>query len=98
MEYRITMHHPQATTVHPHETHHHRLSEVTPGRRVRFLAADMGGRELQAHLASMGLHAGVEIQVVRNEGRGPFVILVHDTRLMLGHSLARKIRVAPLGE
>ncbi len=98
MENPQQMHRHLGTTIPHHETLHHRLSDVAQGHRVRFLAADMGGRELQAHLASMGLHAGVEIQVVRNEGRGPFVILVHDTRLMLGHSLARKIRVAPLGE
>ncbi|HNY26515.1 MAG TPA: FeoA family protein [Candidatus Sumerlaeota bacterium] len=93
------MHHPHHATLIPlPETAPHRLSDVAPGERVRFLAADMGGRELQAHLASMGLHPGVEIQVVRNQGRGPFVILVHDTRLMLGQSLARRIRIAPLNE
>jgi Fe2+ transport system protein FeoA len=53
------------------ETSSYRLCDVAPGQRVRFLAADMGGRELQAHLASMGLHPGVEIQVIRNQGRGP---------------------------
>lgn len=90
------MHPHPGTTIPPVETSSYRLCDVAPGQRVRFLAADMGGRELQAHLASMGLHPGVEIQVIRNQGRGPFVILVHDTRLMLGHGLTRKIRVAPL--
>jgi Fe2+ transport system protein FeoA len=68
------------------------LALVQVGRQVRFVAVD-AGRGLARHLAAMGLVPGVEIQVVSNPVRGPFLIDVKGSRIMLGRGMAHKIRV-----
>jgi len=57
-----------------------------------------GGAELQRRLLGMGVRQGQEI-VVLNAGRpGPFLIAVQDTRVALGHGMARRIMVVPKEE
>lgn len=65
---------------------------VQSGRRVRLLAVD-AGHGLQGRLTAMGLVPGVEIEVLRNSMRGPILIEVKGSRIMLGHGMARKIVV-----
>ena len=68
------------------------LAIVEPGRRVRLIAVDAGhGR--RGMLAAMGLVPGVEIEVLRNSMRGPFLVEVKGSRIMLGRGMARKIIV-----
>ncbi|MBN1102236.1 MAG: ferrous iron transport protein A [Deltaproteobacteria bacterium] len=69
------------------------LAMVGAGRRVRLLAVD-AGCGLQGRLASMGLVPGVEIEVLRNSMRGPFLIAVKGSRIMMGRGMAQKIMVA----
>ncbi len=69
------------------------LAMVETGRRVRLIAVD-AGRGLQARLAAMGLVPGVEIEVIRNTLRGPFMVAVKGSRVMLGRGMAHKIIVA----
>lgn len=68
------------------------LTIVQVGRRVRFVAVD-AGCGLQGRLAAMGLVPGVEIEVLRNSGHGPFLIAVKGSRIMLGRGMAQKIMV-----
>jgi ferrous iron transport protein A len=68
------------------------LSTVTEGETVK-LAKISAGRGLNNRLASMGLLPNVEITVVKNDRRGPSVISVKDSKIMLGRGLARKIMV-----
>nr|HID59993.1 ferrous iron transport protein A [Desulfobacterales bacterium] len=68
------------------------LSMVKVGKRVRILAVN-AGRRLQMRLASMGLVPGVEIEVISNNFRGPFIVAVNDLRLVLGRGMAHKIEV-----
>jgi len=69
------------------------LAMMEVGRRVRVVGVN-AGRGLQARLATMGLVPGTEIDVVQNSGRGPFVIAVKESRLMLGRGMAQKIMVS----
>ena len=68
------------------------LSAVTGGETVK-LAKVEAGRGLNNRLASMGLLPNVEITVIKNAHRGPFVISVKDSKMMLGRGMAHKIVV-----
>jgi len=68
------------------------LSMVRPGETVK-LASIRAGRGLSSRLASMGLVPNVEIMVVNDSRRGPFVISVKDSKMMLGREMAHKIMV-----
>jgi len=68
------------------------LTIVQPGRRVKLVAVD-AGRGLQGQLTAMGLVPGVEIEVLQNSFRGPFIIAVKGSRTMLGRGMAQKIMV-----
>ena len=69
------------------------LSSVEQGRRVRFIAVS-SGRGIQARLTAMGLAPGVEVEVLRNSHRGPFIIAIDHNRLVLGRGMAHHILVA----
>ena len=68
------------------------LTIVQPGRRVRLVAVD-AGHGLQCQLTAMGLVPGVEIEVLQNSCRGPFIIAVKGVRNMLGRGMVEKITV-----
>jgi Fe2+ transport system protein FeoA len=68
------------------------LSTVKTGETVK-LARIEAGRGLKSRLASMGLIADVQITVANNGRRGPFVITVKGSRMMLGRGIAQKIMV-----
>ena len=68
------------------------LSAVTGGETVK-LAKVEAGRGLNNRLASMGLLPNVEITVIKNDHRGPFVISVKSSKMMLGRGMAHKIVV-----
>jgi ferrous iron transport protein A len=69
------------------------LAMVETGRRVRILALE-AGHGLRGRLAAMGLVPGVEIEVVRNSFKGPFIIALKGSRLIFGRGIAHKIMVA----
>lgn len=54
-----------------------------------------GGVGLRSRLAAMGLHAGIEVRVVHNGGRGPFVLATGESRIVLGRGMARRVMVIP---
>jgi len=68
------------------------LSTVKAGDKVK-LAGIEAGRGLNSRLASMGLVPGVEIKVVSNGHPGPFVVIVKNSKMMLGRGMAHKIMV-----
>jgi ferrous iron transport protein A len=68
------------------------LAELPTGAHV--LVRDLcGGRELAARLAAMGLVTGAHLEVLQNHGRGPLLVLVRDTRIVLGRGVASKVLV-----
>jgi ferrous iron transport protein A len=52
-----------------------------------------GGRQFGARLAALGLTCGAEVTVIQNDGRGPLIVLVRDSRVALGHGEALKVWV-----
>ncbi len=65
---------------------------VKAGEKVRLVSVN-AGQGLNKRLASMGLVPDVEITVVNNAHPGPFVIIVKDSKMMLGRGMAHKIMV-----
>ncbi len=53
----------------------------------------LGGNGLRTKLGEMGFALGTSIQTVRNDGTGPVVISVMDSRVALGRGMAQKILV-----
>ena len=68
------------------------LAMVQAGRRVRLVAVN-AGRGLQARLAAMGFVPGGEFEILRNELGGPLVVVVKDSRIVLGRGMAHKVLV-----
>lgn len=68
------------------------LNLVAPGKEV-ILVAIQGGRGLRARLTDMGLNEGMKFRVLHSHRPGPCIILVGNTRLVLGHGMAQKILV-----
>jgi ferrous iron transport protein A len=68
------------------------LSTLPDGAAAKFVTVE-GGVCLRSRLVAMGLRAGVEIRVVHNGGRGPFVVAVGDARIVLGRGMARQVLV-----
>jgi Fe2+ transport system protein FeoA len=70
------------------------LSLIDSGHRAR-LHTVCAGRELTARLASMGLVPGTELEVISKSTKGPLIVSVGDTRLVLGRGMVSKILVSP---
>ncbi len=68
------------------------LAIVEAGKRVYVINVDAGDG-LRGRLAAMGLVPGVQIEVIRNSFRGPVIVGVKGSRIVLGHGMARKIIV-----
>jgi len=68
------------------------LSKVEPDKEVSVVSIQ-GGKALKARLVAMGLNEGVKLKVLQSQANGPCLILVGETRLMLGYGMAQKILV-----
>lgn len=51
-------------------------------------------REKEGHLADMGLRPGQRVEMVSNQGGGPLVVRLDETRIALGRGMAMKIYVS----
>ena len=68
------------------------LTAVTTGKEVTLIGIN-GGRGVLSRLYSLGLIPGTRIKVLSNNGAGPLMVAVKDTRLALGRGMAIKIIV-----
>ncbi len=68
------------------------LALVKAGKRVHIVGVK-AGQGLQGRLAAMGLVPGTVIDVIMNSSRGPFIVAVKGSRIILGHGMAQKIMV-----
>ena len=68
------------------------LSLIKSGNTVR-LVSITGGAFMRSRLMSMGLLQGTAIEVVKNSGRGPVIVSIRGSRLVLGRGMAHKIIV-----
>jgi Fe2+ transport system protein FeoA len=69
------------------------LTIIQTGRRVKLVSID-SGEGLSGRLASLGLVPGAEVEVMSNLSHGPVILMVGESRVMLGRGMAEKIRVA----
>jgi ferrous iron transport protein A len=69
------------------------LAVIASGQTVRVVSIKDCTCGLANRLASMGLMVNTELKVVNNGHPGPFVVMVRDTKLVLGRGMADKIRV-----
>lgn len=68
------------------------ITAITPGKEVTLIGIN-GGRGVRSRLYSLGLIPGTRIKVLSNNGVGPIMVAVKDTRLALGRGMAIKIVV-----
>lgn len=69
-----------------------RLSALAAGASGSVVAL-VGGQALVARLAALGLTPGVSVHVAQNPGHGPVIVVVRDTRLVLGRGEAGGVLV-----
>ena len=70
------------------------LGEARVGQEVVLVAIE-GGHRLRHRLAEMGLMRGVKFQILNCGRPGPFLVLLGDTRLMLGRGMIHRVMVHP---
>lgn len=68
------------------------LSMAKRGQRVRVVRIN-AGRGLQARLFGMGIIPGTELTVVAGGNRGPVVVAVGASKIVLGRGMAHRIEV-----
>jgi ferrous iron transport protein A len=68
------------------------LSDIETGRKVHLVTIE-GGHNVARRLAAMGMLPRAELEVIRNDHPGPFIVRVRGTRIALGRGFARKIMV-----
>ncbi|MCP4230122.1 MAG: ferrous iron transport protein A [bacterium] len=51
------------------------------------------GRSLRSRLMALGMLPGTPIEVIKLDRSGPVVLEVHDSRVVIGRGIARKIEV-----
>ncbi len=69
------------------------LAVVKAGKRVHIVGLN-AGPGLQGRLAAMGLVPGAQIDVIMNSSRGPFIVAMKGSRIILGREMAQKIMIA----
>jgi len=52
-----------------------------------------GGRQMRGRLAALGLLPGTELEVIQNSGKGPFIVGVRGSRIVIGRGMAARIEV-----
>ena len=68
------------------------LDQVSPGDTVRIVEIN-SGHDLKNRLAAMGLLKDTQISVIRNDGAGQIIVLVKNSKIILGRGMSHKIFV-----
>jgi Fe2+ transport system protein FeoA len=71
-----------------------KLTETRGGSVVR-IAKISGGEMFREKLLSMGLLPGKDIEVLSVRKKGPVIVKINDTRIVIGHGMASKIFISP---
>ena len=71
------------------------LAMASIGQEVA-LSRVQGGRGLLHRLAEMGLTPGARLRVLSRGRPGPFIIMVKDSRFVLGQGMVHRMFVDPL--
>lgn len=68
------------------------LTNIKSGTKVRVLKL-AGGEKFKDKLLCMGILPGHEVEVLSSQRKGPVMVKVNDTRVVIGHSMAERIIV-----
>ncbi|MCP4291184.1 MAG: ferrous iron transport protein A [bacterium] len=68
------------------------LSSISEGLKAKLQIIN-GGRQLRTRLAALGLLPGTEVEVIQNSGKGPFVLSVRGSRIVIGRGMASQVEV-----
>lgn len=66
------------------------LSSAISGKLYRVTVIP-GGHGIQKRLQDLGIVPGSELEIIQNDERRPILIKTHDTVLMIGRGIAKKI-------
>ena len=68
------------------------LTHIETGSKV--LVHDLNaGHRFRHHMAEMGIFPGAMIKILKKDNRGPLLVQIGNSRLMLGRRMAQKITV-----
>lgn len=70
------------------------LSMVASGQHLRVIGI-AAGRRAKRRLADLGLIPNTELDIVQNQGSGPLILAVGDTRIAIERGIAHKVLVQP---
>ena len=68
------------------------LAGASSGSSVAIVGFE-GGRNMQARLLAMGLVRGARVRIIANEGQGPLLIALGESRMSIGRGMAARIMV-----
>ena len=68
------------------------LSKIEKGKVVKIDCVECG-HGLQKRLCSFGLCNGTKVRVMKNDKRGPVILKVMDSKMVIGRGQAEKILV-----
>jgi len=68
------------------------LTMILPGKEVILISIE-GGWGLRRKLTDMGLNEGMKFKILHSHMPGPCIILVGNTRLVLGYGMAQRVLV-----
>lgn len=68
------------------------LTETSSDSKVRVIQIPTGRQQMN-RLFQLGLVRDEEIEIVKNNGHGPLLILVKDTKIILGRGIASRVMV-----
>lgn len=71
------------------------VMEVKTGSRCAggYSSGIAGARSCQDRVEDMGLRVGKIVEVLNNEGRGPILLKIDESRIAMGRGMAMKILV-----
>lgn len=72
------------------------LDKVSDGMEVIFVSVD-NGLHIKGRLSDMGFYKGIRFKVLNSHGRNGCIVVVGNTRLVIGRGMAHKILVCPVG-
>ncbi len=87
----------QTRTVNYHTKGPASLNELAEGRTANIVSLS-GGRGFREKMNGLGLFPGTEITVVHAGGNGGMILIsIGNSRLMVGHQMAKRILIREIG-
>ncbi|MDW7971734.1 MAG: FeoA family protein [Thermodesulfovibrio sp.] len=69
------------------------LALLCDGEKAEIIDFIKKGKSLFCHLRDIGLFVGKIVEVVSNQGNGPILLRINDTRIAISRTMAMKIMV-----